>query len=177
MNSSTERSAESDKRTGFEQDLDHLRKVVLFQGLDYECLKLIAMLCKQIEMIEGDRLMVQGEDDGNAYYLVSGSLQIFHRKDDVDYPLQTLEPGQFIGGLALLGKTIRLFTVQATENSTLLRLHRDNFQKVMEQFAGNMTKIAANMTSELTSWEKDILIQIEKKDLEAENQSLGISLL
>jgi len=52
MNSSTERSAESDKRTGFEQDLDHLRKVVLFQGLEYECLKLIAMLCKQIEMIE-----------------------------------------------------------------------------------------------------------------------------
>jgi CRP-like cAMP-binding protein len=177
MNSSTERNVESDKRTGFEQDLDHLRKVPLFQGLDYECLKLIAMLCKQIEMIEGDQLMVQGEDDGYAYYLVTGSLQIFHRQDDVDYPLKTLEPGQFIGGLALLGKTIRLFTVQANEKSTLLRLHRDNFQKVMEQFAGNMTRIAANLASELTGWEKDILNLTDRKELEGGNQVLGISLL
>ena len=177
MNSSTERNVEGDKRTGFEQDLDHLRKVFLFQGLDYECLKLIAMLCKQIQMIEGDRLMVQGQDDASAYFIVTGSLQIIHRRDDVDYSLQSLGPGQFIGGLALLGKTIRLFTVQATEKSTLLRLHRDNFQKVMEQFAGNMTKIAANLASELTDWEKDILNQTEQNELEDSNQTLGISLL
>ncbi|MGI9536993.1 MAG: cyclic nucleotide-binding domain-containing protein [Desulfocapsaceae bacterium] len=177
MNSSTEKNVESDKRTGFEQDLDHLRKVPLFQGLDYECLKLIAMLCRQIDIIEGDRLMVQGEDDGCAYYLVTGNLQIFHRQDDVDYPLKTLKPGQFVGGLGLMGKTIRLFTVQATEKSTLLRLHRDNFQKVMEQFAGNMTRIAANLASELTDWEQDILNLTERKELEDGNQVLGISLL
>ena len=177
MNSSTERNVESDKLTGFEQDLDHLRKVPLFQGLDYECLKLIAVLSKQINLIEGDQLMIQGEDDGCAYYLITGSLQVFHRQDEVDYPLKTLEPGQFIGGLALLGKTIRLFTVQANEKSTLLRLRRDNFQKVMEKFAGNMTIITANLASELTDWERDILNLTDRKELEGGNQVLGISLL
>ena len=176
MNSSTERSVEIDTRTGFEQDLDHLRTVPLFQGLDYECLKLMAMLCKKIELIEGDRLMVQDEDDGNAYFLVSGSLQIFHRQDDTHHPMQNLEPGQFIGGLALLGKTIRLFTVQATEKSTLLRLHRDNFQKVMQQFTGSMTKIAANLTLEITEWERNILNQTQSSELKDGNRGWGISL-
>lgn len=177
MNSSTGRSAESEKRTGFEQDLDHLRQVRLFQGLDLEHLKLIAMLSRKVDLIEGDQLMVQGEDDGNAYYLITGKLQGFHRKSGIDYPMLVVEPGEFIGGLALLGTAIRLFTVQATETSSLLRLPRDSFQKAMQQFTGNMAKIAANMASEVADWEKNVLIQIEEKELEVGNQSLGISLL
>jgi hypothetical protein len=40
-----------------------------------------------------------------------------------------------------------------------------------------MTRIAANLASELTGWEKDILNLTERKELEGGNQVLGISLL
>lgn len=177
MNSSTEESADKEKRTGFEQDLEHLRNIPLFQGLDYECLKLMALLCKTVNFVEGDQLMVQGEDDASAYYLLTGHLQSFHTKESVIYPIEHYEPGQFIGGLALVGTTIRLFTLQAAEKSTVLRLSRKSFLKVMEQFPGSMMKIAANITAELTLREQEYLSQLEPKDLESGDQPLGISLL
>ncbi len=177
MNSSTEKSADREKHSGFQQDLDSLRQIPLFQGLDYECLKLIAMLSKRIDLIEGDLLMVEGEDDGNGYYLISGILKSFYKKDSIEYQVQNYKPGQFIGGLALLGKSIRLFTVYAAEQSTVLRLNREGFQKIMQQFPNSMTKIAANMALELAGWEKDLLARADEKELEGENQVLGISLL
>lgn len=93
------------------------------------------------------------------------------------YPIEHYEPGQFIGGLALVGTTIRLFTLQAAEKSTVLRLSRNSFLKVMEQFPGSMMKIAANITAELTLREQEYLSQLEPKDLESGDQPLGISLL
>lgn len=177
MNSSTERSADKEKRTGFEQDLEHLRTVPMFLGLDYECLKLMALLGKTIDLVEGDQLMVQGEDDGSGCYLLSGILQSFHTKESVMYPIQIYEPGQFVGGLALLGVSIRLFTVQATEKSKVLKLRRDSFQKVMQQFPQSMMKIAANVASELSGYEQAYLNQLGPEDLEKETRALGISLL
>ncbi len=177
MNSSTERHADSQKQSEFQQDLDFLRQVPLFQGLDYECLKLMAMLSKRIDLIEGDQLMVQGEDDGSCCYIISGSLKSFHNRNGTDSAVQTYEPGQFLGGLALLGKTIRLFTVQAMTESTILRLNRDSFQKVMQQFPGSMTKISANLAAELTGWERNRLKQAGDETLESGNRLSGISLL
>lgn len=177
MNSPTGKNAETERTSGFQQDLEHLRQVPLFQNLNYECLKLMAMLCRKAEIIDGDRLMVQGEDDGCAYLLITGKLESFHHRDGVRYHIGAYEPGQFIGGLALLGKSIRLFTVEATETSTILRINREGFRKVMQQFPDSMTKIAANLAVELSDWEQNQLNRAENRMLEEKEQLLGISLL
>ena len=177
MNSSTERSADQEKHSGFKQNLENLREIPLFQGLDHECLKLITMLSKQIDLIEGDQLMVQGEDDGCAYYLVHGKLKSSFRIYDKLYQLHEYAPGQFFGGLALLGPSIRLFTLYAAESSSVLRLRRDGFQKVMAQYPESMDKVAANLALILRSREQDLLNQVEAGELEAGDLALGISLL
>lgn len=172
-----ERSADQDKHSGFKQNLEYVREIPLLQGLDYECVKLITMLSKQIELIEGDQLMVQGEDDGCAYYLINGNLKSSYRIYDKLYQLRDHGPGQFLGGLALLGPAIRLFTLYASESSSVLRLKRDGFQKVMDQYPGSMAKVAANLVSVLSTREQDLLNQIDSGALEADNQVLGFSLL
>lgn len=177
MNSSTERSADQEKHSGFKKNLGHLREVPLFQGLDYECLKLITMLSKQIDLVEGDKLMVQGEDDGCAYFLITGTLKSSCRIYDRLYQLSEHRPGQFLGGLALLGPSVRLFTLHASEPSSVLRLKREGFQKVMDQYPDSMVKVAANMASVLRAWEQDLLNQIGDEDLEGGDPALGVSLL
>ena len=177
MNSSTERSADQEKSSGFKKNLEFLREVPLFQGLDYECLKLITMLSKQIDLVEGDKLMVQGEDDGCAYYLIKGTLKSSYRIYDRLYQLGEQPPGQLLGGLALLGPAIRLFTLYASEPSTVLRLKRDGFQKVMDQYPNCLVKVAANMAAVLRTWEQDLLNQIDKDELEGKSPALGVSLL
>ncbi|NNK12714.1 MAG: cyclic nucleotide-binding domain-containing protein [Desulfofustis sp.] len=177
MNSSTERSADHGKQSVFKQNLEYLREIPLFQGVDYECLKLLTMLSKQIDLIEGDRLMVQGEDDGCAYYLLSGNLKSSYRIYDRLYQLSDHPPGQFLGGLSLLGPAIRLFTLYASEKSSVLRLKRDGFQKVMDQYPDGMVKVAANLPAVLRAWEQDLLNQIVDEEQETGNQALGVTLL
>jgi CRP-like cAMP-binding protein len=179
MNSSTERSADQEKQSVFKQNLEYLREIPLFQGVDYECLKLLTMLSKRIDLIEGDKVMVQGEDDGCAYYLLNGNLKSSYRIYDRLYQLGDHAPGQFLGGLALLGPAIRLFTVYASEPSSVLRLKRDGFQKVMGQYPDTMAKVAANFAAIIRAREQDLLNQFEDGEPEHgnQNQALGVSLL
>lgn len=178
MNSSTEKTTErTEKRSGFKQDLEFVRLIPLFQNLEYECLKLIAMLSKQINLVEGDQIITQGEDDGTAYYLIAGKLKAYHRRDDIDHLIQNFEEGQFIGGLSLLGKSIRLYNVQALQKSSVLSLHRENFQKIMKQYPQSMARIATNLAIELTNRDQKILNNISADEIEHNILRLGISLV
>jgi CRP-like cAMP-binding protein len=177
MSSSTEKSADQEKQSVFKRNLEYLREISLFQGVDYECVKLLTMLSKQINLIEGDKLMVQGEDDGCAYYILSGNLKSSYRIYDRLYQLSDHPPGQFLGGLALLGPAIRLFTVYASEKSSVLRLKRDGFQKVMDQYPAGMVKVAGNLAAVLRAWEQDLLNQIGGEEQNSVNHALGVSLL
>lgn len=177
MNSSTEKNAEQSKTSGFRQDLEYLRQIPIFQNLDFECLKLLAMLSKKIELINGDQLIIQGEDDGFAYYLIQGKLNSYYKKNDTVYPVQSHDPGQFIGGMGLFGKSLRLFTVEAVEKSTVLRLNREGFKKVMLQFPNTMTQISANLSAELVRWEQNLLNSIDDENLEQAMHTMGISLI
>ena len=135
------------------------------------------MLSRRSDLIEGDPLMVQGEDDATCCYVISGGLQSFYHRSGRDFIIQNYQPGQFIGGLALLGKTIRLFTVQAVKESTILKLNREGFQKVVHQFPGSMAKVGANLAAELTLWEQNSLAETGDLTDEGGNRILGISLL
>jgi len=177
MNLSMERSTDTKKHSEFQQNLEYLRQIALFNGLDFECLKLLAMLSRRIDLIEGDQLMVQGEDDATCCFIINGGLQSYCHLDGEDYIIQSYQPGQFIGGLALLGKAIRLFTVQAVTESTVLKLNREGFQKVMNQFPGSMTKVGANLAADLTLWEQKSLAETDELAHDGGNRSLGISLL
>lgn len=177
MNSSTEKNTESVKTSGFKQDLEYLRQIPLFQNLDFECLKLLAMLSKKIEFVDGDQLIVEGEDDGFAYYLIQGKLISYYNRNGTVYQVRSHEPDQLVGGLGLFGKLFSLFTVEAVEKSTALRISREGFQKVMLQFPTTMPQIAANMTSEMVRWEQRRLNGINDENLEQTIHILGITLL
>ena len=177
MNSSTGKNTEPEKTSAFQQDLEYLRQIPLFQNLDFECLKLLALLSKKIRLVEGDQLIVQGEDDGFAYYLIDGSLSCFLTRDGRVYPLPSIEPGRFIGTMGLFTKSVRLFTVQALEQSTVLRMHREGFQKVMLQFPESMRQITANLSAEIVRWEQGRLNTAEDDEIQQAPHTLGISLI
>lgn len=176
MNSSTGKDSSKPAGSAFKADLEYLHQTPLLAALDYECLKLLAMLSKRIDFIEGDQLMVQGEDDGCAYYLITGTVEVLHQRDDTTHRIDTFGPGTFIGGLALLGKSARLFTLQATEKTTALRLKREGFQKSIKQFPESLQKVSASLVAELMRWDRRILAADQTEPAEGVKIS-GVSLL
>lgn len=178
MSLSTEKVTEqkSKKSSGFKEDLEHLRQVSLLNGLDYECLKLLAMLCRRIEFIDGDKLMVQGEDDGHAFFILSGRLNAIYTEGDASYLIRQYGEGQFVGGCALLARMPRIFTLQATEKTTTLRLNREEFQKTLQQFPASISKITNSLVLELVEWERSQL-DMQHTEEDSDYRSLGVSLL
>ncbi|NNK94873.1 MAG: cyclic nucleotide-binding domain-containing protein [Desulfobacterales bacterium] len=164
------------KSSGFQEDLEYLRHTPLLRRLDYECLKLLAMVSRRIEFTAGDQVFVQGEDDGYAYFIIAGQLQAYYIKDGNNQLIRTYEPGQFIGSLALLGKMPRIFTLQAPDNAETLRLGRDEFQKAVEQFPSSFLKIISCLTTELLTWDR-ILLEDKGFQIDKDFHALGISLL
>ncbi len=162
--------------SGFQEDLEYLRQVPLLRGLDYECLKLLAMLGRRIEYTSGDHLMVQGEDDGHAFYIISGQLNVVYTGDETSHIIRQYGTGQFVGGCALLGRMQCIFTLQATEKTMTLRLSRGEFQKALQQFPNSISKITTNLVAELVEWDRSLLgFQNTEEDLDF--RALGVSLL
>lgn len=162
----------SNTSSGFQEDLAYLRGVSMFRGLDYECIKILAMLCRRITLIADDQLMVEGEDDGCAFVILSGNVKVYCTAEANNQLICQFGAGKFIGGSALLGKFPRLFTVQATEETETLRLNREEFQKVLEQFPEAVAKITGNLLSELAAWDRNLL---EEDDWNP--KTIGVSLI
>jgi CRP-like cAMP-binding protein len=174
MSLSTEKNSNRQQASGFQKDLEYLRDVKLFQGLDYECVKILAMVCKRIDYISGDQLMVQGEDDGHAYFIISGKINAWYKREGSKYLIRTIGPGQFVGCCALLGKMVRSITLETTEPTRALLLQRESFQKTMEQFPGSNRRITANLVAELADWDRHGL---DTDATELVSPYFGVSLL
>lgn len=178
MSLSTEKTADQVKQrsSGFQEDLEKLWQTPLFHRLEPECLKLLTMLCKRIDFVVDDQIMVQGEDDGNAYLIISGQLSAIYSAKSGNQVIRNYESGELVGGCALLGRMLRHFTLEATQNTTALQLSREDFQKVIQQFPKNVALLASSLISELVEWDR-ILLERQHAEGTLDYRTLGVSLL
>jgi len=156
MNSNTGET-ESKASCEYEANLGLLRQVDFFSGLPLEAIKVFAYLCDRERFRRGDVLFEQDDEDGKAYYFVSGKAELIHDSAGESVVLRTFESGDFIGRLALLGNVRRLFTLQAADDLVCLVLTREKFDRALEQFPELMTKIIKVVVKNINDWEKRFL--------------------
>ena len=161
MNSYTEKN-EACQSCEFDDNLRILRETRFFSGLSLEALKVLAYLCTQETFKQDDYLFSQDDDDGRAFYFVSGTAKLTHRHDSGEMDIRNFEKGDFLGGLALMGPLHRLFSLKALTDTTCIILTRDKFTKVMEQFPEQMPKVLKSLIESLRIWEKHFLSDPDK---------------
>jgi len=141
----------------YHRELEILRHIPLFQNLEHECLKLIAVICKKVSFLPGENLMVQGEEGENGYYIISGDIAALHTIDDIEHHVKQFGAGDFVGGCLLLGKIQHAFTVQARTKATVLCLNRTDFCKVLDLFPASFSQITRRLIAELVIWDQNML--------------------
>jgi CRP-like cAMP-binding protein len=155
MNSSDESS--STPSCEYQENLDTLRQTYFFSGLPLESLKIFAYLCTREKFREGELLFRQGEDDGEAFCLLSGEAQLERTVQDATLPIRRCEPGEFIGGLTLIGETRRLYSLRALQPTVCLVLSREKFTKTLDQFPGQRPRIFRAVVAAINDWEERFL--------------------
>ena len=141
----------------FEENLDLLRQIYFFSGLPLETLKVFAYLCSREKFKQDEYIFSQDEDDGRAFYIISGQAQLERLDNEEIIRVREYKTGEFIGGLTLLGQTKRLFSLRSATETTCLVLNREKFSKTMEQFPGLLVKIFNAVAKTIDTWEERFL--------------------
>jgi len=160
----------------FEENLSILREIKFFSKLPLEMLKVLAYLCTRENYKAGDYLFRQNDDDGQAFYIISGVASLLHGDGGQGIVIQEFAENAFLGGLSLLGNLQRLFSLQARTDMTCLILTRQKFDKTMEKFPDIVPRVLQALVDSISSWEKIFLTKVDE-GCDICRQKVGVSLL
>lgn len=156
MNSSTEKN-DTGETCEFAQNLKILRQLYFFAKLPLETVKVFAYLCDKEAYKAGDMLFEQGEDDGRAFYLLSGVCRLVRDLPEGPTTVRDLEPETLVGALALLGNARRLYSLRAETDVTALVFTREKTTRALAQFPESMPKVMQAMVERIYIWEEQFL--------------------
>jgi CRP-like cAMP-binding protein len=115
-----------------EDDIAFLERVPTLALLGRDALRILAISAESRYLHDGNVLFSQGEPADAGYVLQEGLLSLapVHGKAE---PL-TVGPGTLLGELAMLTETTRPVTATALEPSTVIRIPRTLFLKMLEGY-------------------------------------------
>jgi len=175
MNSSTEEN-ETPAACEFDDHLEILRGIDFFAGLPMELLKVLAYLCECTTYRVGEDLFLQGENDGCAYYIQTGTTQLSHSVDGKQVVVKNYPAPVFLGGLSLLGPIPRHFSLKALSDVSSLILKRKKFTRAIEQFPDVKSKILLSVVRRIDQWERQMLTE-SSDSINVCAANIGISLI
>jgi CRP-like cAMP-binding protein len=139
-----------------EDDVALLERVPTLRLLGNAALRVLAIGSEQREFARGSVLFRSGDDADCGYVVQSGAFRV--SLDEGGSHEMIAEPGMLIGELALVVAMSRPSTATALEYSSVIRVARSLFQRVLEsdpEAARRLRDEFANRTSQIAS---DILI-------------------
>jgi len=135
-----------------EDDVALLERVPTMRLLGAASLRMLAIGSEQRNLVRGALLFNEGDDADAGFIVQRGALRI----EDADGAEIIALPGDLIGELALVVAMQRPGTATALENSSVIRVARSLFQRVLEsdpdaarrlrdEFAGRTSEIVSDV--------------------------------
>jgi CRP-like cAMP-binding protein len=113
-----------------DEKLELLKRVPLFKDLSRHDIEQVGQLAEEVDVPAGQVLTRQGASGSEFFVIVDGSVRI-----DVDgETVRTLEPGDFLGEIALVDDGPRTATATTVSPSKLLVLGRREFRSLMDSY-------------------------------------------
>ncbi|NLS05721.1 cyclic nucleotide-binding domain-containing protein [Rhizobium sp. P32RR-XVIII] len=142
-------------------DIDLLAQQPLFGGMSSDQLRLIAFGSDRRLISTGQMLFREGSPAESAYVVVSGALELSTTGADGQPKVQHIAgPGTLLSELALVTLVERKFTAVAREDSSVIRITRALFHRLIEEYPDaarvienrirdNIARLAARATAQL----------------------------
>jgi len=115
-----------------DDDILFLRRISTFRVLGPDALRVLAISVEKIHLRAGDVLFEEGEPSDCAYAIEAGAIRLRRAKDKaLDDPV-LVKAGGLLGESALMVETDRPASAIAMEPSTLLKISRGMFLRMLE---------------------------------------------
>jgi CRP-like cAMP-binding protein len=117
-----------------EEDIAFLERVPCFAMLGRDALRILAIGAESRYVHGGEVLFTVGDPADAGYLIQEGSFVLTFDHTDSSPAAMTVLRGALLGELALLTETTRPVTATAAEPSTVIRVTRSLFLKMLEGF-------------------------------------------
>ena len=115
-------------------EVQMLRQVPLFAGVDPGKLKLLAFTSQRVSYDEGEVLFHQGDQGDAAYVILAGSADILTGSDKGLIKVAEVQKNAIVGEIAILCDVTRTATVRAQQPVEALRIGKEQFLKLLSDF-------------------------------------------
>jgi CRP-like cAMP-binding protein len=135
-------------------EVELLRRVPLFAGMEPAKLKLLAYTSDVVTYRTGQVLFRRGDVGDAAYVIIQGNAEVSITTDAGEIPVAQLRDGDFLGEIAILCDTPRTATVTASSELKTLRIRKERFFELLRQFpemAIELTRLLADRLTRTTA--------------------------
>lgn len=93
----------------------------------------------------GTRIIREGEESSEVYFLLSGMASVFFGENPEEHVLWMMQPGDFVGEMALLDNLPRSASVEILEETQAVVLDRDSFYQLISNHPALSLRIIRTM--------------------------------
>jgi len=146
-----------------DDDVALLERVPTLRLLGTAALRVIAIGSEQQEFARGSVLFHSGDNSDCGYVVMNGSFRI-SLDDGSDYEV-VAGPGTLIGELALLVAMPRPSTAVALDYSSVIRITRSLFQRVLDSDPAAARRLRDDMAARVSQLASDVVLVGSKLSL------------
>jgi CRP-like cAMP-binding protein len=137
-----------------EDDIAFLERIPILRRLGAAALRILAIGTESYRVEPGQVLFEAGEPADGAYIVQDGS---FSLQPEAGGAAESVAgPGTLLGESALMAETTRPATATAREASTVLRISRAMFLKMLESDPGAAQRLQETIAARADEWARDI---------------------
>jgi CRP-like cAMP-binding protein len=128
------RDQESERTMSHNEEVDMLRRIPFFAGIEPSKLKLLAFTSERVAFEPGQVLFRQGDMGDAAYVILEGSAEVLVDSDAGPVMVALLGSNDFVGEIAILCDVPRTATVKSRCRLVTLRIKKDLFLRLLMEF-------------------------------------------
>jgi len=137
-----------------EDDIALLERVPIFRRLGAGGLRILAIGTESYSLQAGEVLFTLGEPADGGYVIQRGSFALSTGQGQDSEIIAG--PGTLLGETALLAETKRPATARAREDSSVLRISRSMFLRMLEGFPDAADRLRELFASRTDQWAREI---------------------
>jgi CRP-like cAMP-binding protein len=116
-------------------EVECLKSVPLFNGLDPRRLKLIAFTSDRMTYRSGEVLFHQGDDSDAAFLILEGQADVMSDTPAGPIKVAVLGPNALVGEMGVMTNSPRSATIVAESSLTTLRIPKEMFMSLVTEFS------------------------------------------
>jgi CRP/FNR family transcriptional regulator, cyclic AMP receptor protein len=131
--------------------LDALQRCTLFKEFTETGLKIFAAIAVEKTVTAGTPLFVENMVGESLFILKSGAVRITQRVDQGEHELAILGPGEHLGELALLARSVRLVSAVAAQDCEVVELTQRDYTRLQPQKPQACLKLALAIAADVAA--------------------------